>query len=240
MRAAQAQLSASGQAVKQARNQREYAVLKSPFAGVVNSLSAKVGESVTGGQPIVVVSRGGELEVEVGVPEGMIGSVKVGTKATITVSALGDERYAGTVREVGFASESSTYPARVALDEPAATLRPGMAASALFELGAKKAEFTIPTSGVANSEAGSYAFVLEPGAGETFTVKRRLIKVGQIMGDSFEITDGLASGERVATAGLGNLVDGMTVRLLASSDEERNGATDSTKDAQAPAPKGQK
>ncbi|MBL4634220.1 MAG: efflux RND transporter periplasmic adaptor subunit, partial [Kofleriaceae bacterium] len=72
LQAAKAQQSAASQVVKQARNQQGYAVLKSPFAGVVNSVSSKQGESVAAGQPIIIVSRGGELEVSVGIPADMV------------------------------------------------------------------------------------------------------------------------------------------------------------------------
>lgn len=214
LQAAQAQLAASGQAVKQARNQREYAVLRTPFAGVINTVSGKVGERVNPGQAVVIVSRGGELELAVGIPEVIVSAVKVGTKASVKVSALGDDAYPASIREVGFASESSTYPARVALDEPIAALRPGMAASAIFDLGTKTAELSIPTSGVANAEDGSFVYVLQPKSGEEYTITRRPVKIGELMGDAFEITEGVKAGERVAIAGLANLVDGMTVRLL--------------------------
>ncbi|MBL4636163.1 MAG: efflux RND transporter periplasmic adaptor subunit, partial [Kofleriaceae bacterium] len=177
------------------------------------------GESVAAGQPIIIVSRGGELEVSVGIPADMVSAVKVGTKVSIEVSALGDKRLPGTVREVSFVSESSTYPARVAFDEALDVLRPGMAAAATFDLGSKVAELSVPASAVANLEEGSFVFVLEPAEGDTFTVTRRSIILGALIGESFEIEKGIAVGERVAAAGLSSLVDGMKVKLIDSPDK---------------------
>lgn len=217
LQATQAQLTASGQTVKQSRNQRQYTILTTPFAGVINSVSAKEGEGIRVGQAVVVVSRGGELEVAVGVPSVLISSVTVGTKASVMVSALGDKSFPAKVREVGFASESSTYPARVSLDQPNSDLRPGMAASATFELGTKTVAMSIPASGVANAEDGSFVFLLEPGANESYTVKHQKVEVGELLGGAFEIVKGLKSGDKVAIAGLGSLVDGMNVRLLVAT-----------------------
>jgi multidrug efflux system membrane fusion protein len=167
--------------------------------------------------------------------------VKVGTKVRIEVSALGDKRMAGTVREVSFVSESSTYPARVAFDEPLETLRPGMAASATFDLGSKTAELSVPASAVANLEEGSFVFLLEPASDDAFTVTRRAITLGSLIGESFEITKGLGAGDRVATAGLSSLVDGMQVKLIGvtgeASDKEAMPVVPNVNDDKPEAPK---
>jgi membrane fusion protein (multidrug efflux system) len=43
-------------------------------------------------------------------------------------------------------------------------------------------------------------------------VEERVVKVGQRIDGLVEIADGLKSGERVATSGVNQLVDGMKVR----------------------------
>lgn len=213
LKSAEAQLSAAGQQVKQARNQSDYATLESPFDGVVNDVPVKQAQMIQAGQPVAVISKGGELEVSVGVPENMASRIKPGGAAEVTISALGGKSFAGQVREVGFAKESSTYPVRIQLAEPPAELRPGMAADARFELGVKSAALVVPVNAVANAESGSYVFVLEE-AGDHHVARRRDVELGELLGSGFPVTRGLAAGDKVATAGLANLVDGMAVRLL--------------------------
>jgi RND family efflux transporter MFP subunit len=210
---ARAQLAASGQQVQQARNQLDYTKLVAPFDGVVNSVPVKVGEQIGAGRTIAVVSRGGELEIGVGVPEGMISRIQVGSAAQVHVAAQGEQALSGTVREVGFASESSTYPVRIELDEAPEALRPGMAADVRFDLGTRSAALAVPSSAVGNAESGSYVFLLEP-SGEAYAARKRPVKLGPLIGDDFEVVDGLSAGDKIATAGLSQLVDGMTVRLL--------------------------
>ncbi len=214
LESAAAQLAATGQQVKQARNQLEYTRLRAPFDGIVNSVPVKSGEQVNPGQPIAVVSKGGELEISVGVPENMIARIKVGTSVEVTISALGDRTFTGKVREVGFTPVASTYPVAIELDELPAELRPGMAADARFDLGVRSAALVVPVTAVANAESGSYVFVLEGKSGELYVVRKVAIEVGELLGDSFALETGLDVGAKVATAGLTHLVDGMTVRLL--------------------------
>ena len=215
LRSAQAQLSAAGQQVKQARNQLGYTELRAPFDGVVNSVPVKVGELLSAGQPTAVLSKGGELEAVVGVPEGVVSRIQVGSPVEVAVSAVSASGLIGTVREVGFVSENSTYPIRMKFAQPPPSLRPGMAAQVRFTLGTSKAGLKVPVSAVGNEANGTFVFLLEETKDDLFVVRKRTIVVDKLQGNWFELREGLKAGDKVAIAGLANLVDGMTVRLLA-------------------------
>ena len=214
LRSAQAQLAAAGQQVKQARNQLSYTELRAPFDGIINSVPVKAGELLSAGQTTAILSKGGELEATVGVPEGIVSRIKTGSSVEVTVSAISAEKLKGKVREVGFASENSTYPIRITFNKPPASLRPGMAAQVRFTLGTSKAGLKVPVSAVGNDANGTYVFFLEQAKENLFTVRKRTVVVGKLRGNWFELQKGLQVGDKVAIAGLANLVDGMTVRLL--------------------------
>jgi len=213
LRSAGAQLSAAGQQVKQARNQSTYATLKSPFDGVINDVPVKQAQMIKAGQPVAIISKGGELEISVGVPENMVSRLKVGLVAEVSITALGDKKFSGAIREVGFSSESSTYPVRIKLTDTPEELRPGMAANAQFALGVKVAALAVPVAAVANAEDGSYVFLLKD-SGDHYVATRTKVILGELMKDHFAVKEGVAVGDKVATAGLANLVDGMQVKLL--------------------------
>ena len=214
IQSARAQLAAAGQQVKQARNQLEYTELRAPFDGVVNSVPVKAGEQIGSGKTVAIISKGGTLEVSVGVPEGIVSRIKVGTPAVVTMSALSEQPLKGKVREVGFVSENSTYPVRIELDVVPPTLRPGMAAEARFELGVRSTGLVVPAAAVGNADSGSFVFLLEKSNDEVYIVRKKTVVLGELIADSFELKDGLEDGDKVAVAGLANLVDGMKVRLL--------------------------
>jgi RND family efflux transporter MFP subunit len=213
LRTAGSQYSASNQAAKQARNSLKYAQLKAPFGGVVNTVNVRVGETVGPGAPVLVISRGGQLEVNFGVPEGMVSNITAGQKVTVVVPALDEKKRPGTVSEVGFAPERNTYPVAVVLDAPDPALRPGMAAKVRFKFGEGETHLVVPVAAVGNEKASNFVFVIE-GEGEVRTVHKRAIEVGELSGEAFVLEKGLKAGDQVATAGLSSLVDGMQVRLL--------------------------
>ncbi len=214
LNSAQAQLGAAGQQVKQAKNQLGYTELRAPFEGIVNSVPVKAGEQVGAGQTVVVVSKGGALEVNVGVPEGVVSLIKVGTPVVVTMSALSEGAMKGEVREVGFVSENSTYPVRIELTTVPPALRPGMAAEARFDFGVRKAGLAVPAAAVGNAESGTFVFLLKKSDGDVYVAHKTTVVLGQLIDNSFELKNGLKAGESVAVAGLATLVDGMKVRLL--------------------------
>ncbi len=245
LRSAKAQLDAAAQQVRQAKNQLAYTTLRAPFAGVVNSVAVKVGEQVAAGQTIAVVSRGGALEILARVPESIVSRISVGNAAAVRVSALSagssraGEALPARVREVGFASEQSTYPVKLELNAIPADLRPGMAAQVRIVLtGSDGASATptlvVPVAAVGHDSDGTFVFVLQlendresgteksasaggiHGNDDVYVARKRTVSLGELAGDRFAVTDGLADGDKVATAGLAHLIDGMRVRLLRS------------------------
>ncbi|MEL0083379.1 MAG: hypothetical protein VW985_10120, partial [Gammaproteobacteria bacterium] len=59
---------------------------------------------------------------------------------------------------------------------------------------------------------------LEPGAPEQGVVRRRTVTVGNLTASGLEVLTGVSPGDRVITAGVSRLQDGMAVRLPGNSD----------------------
>jgi len=51
----------------------------------------------------------------------------------------------------------------------------------------------------------------------TMTVQKRQVKVGDLTGESIRVLDGLKTGERIVTAGVHFLQEGMKIRLFDSN-----------------------
>ncbi len=115
-----------------------------PFDGVVSALNVEQGEIViTGtmnnpGTQILVVSDMSRMLVKADVDETDVVEMKLGQKAKITVDALPDTSYVGTVTEIGntakrtttlSASEGQTnFEVKVVFDDNVPQIRPGMTA----------------------------------------------------------------------------------------------------------------
>ena len=155
--------------------------------------------------------------MEVGVPEGHIARIRNGDPVRVRFSALPGVEFAARVREISWALDaSSTYPVRVRLDAPSPSIRPGMAGDAEFRFGTggPADPLVVPVKAVGEDAAGRYVFVIEGVDNGVGNVQRRPVRIGSLLADGFAVEEGLAEGERVATAGLGSLMNGMKVRLL--------------------------
>lgn len=98
--AAQAQVAAATQALA-AEDQRltRYA-LRSPAAGTVVDVLVDPGDVVAPGAPVAVVADTGHPYVDVFVPQGRVGSIHVGARATVRVDAS-RSAFEGRVEDVG-------------------------------------------------------------------------------------------------------------------------------------------
>ena len=216
--AAQTQVLSSQKQTQSARNQVNYTRLTAPFNGVITAVNIEANELVGSGSPVAVLSTINKPEINVGIPENLIARIKRGQKVEIKFSALNSQNFNGTVQEVSFAAGNApTYPAIIRIDNPSDEIRPGMATSVTFNLGAEgNADFLVsPIKAIGDGTEGNFAFVLkETDNSGTYQVKKQLVKIGSLLPNGFEVKDGLKEGDLVATAGIKSLLDGMQVTLL--------------------------
>jgi len=219
--AAKAQAAASGQAVKASSNQVAYSTLTAPFSGVITTIDIEENEFVNAGKSVAILSAETQPEVQVGVPEVVIGKVATGQKVKVHFSAFEDKNYTGKVSEVGYSSQGgSTYPVIIKIDNPSTTIRPGMAAYVEFDFGnnnstnqAVQQVLFVPIAAVGENSNGNFVYVLKP-SNNHYTAQQQAIEIGALADKGFEVKSGLKEGDLVATSGLQTLLSGMAVRLM--------------------------
>jgi HlyD family secretion protein len=114
------------------------ASIRSPIDGVVLSRSVDPGNAVAASLQAVTLFSLAEnltqLQLQASVDEADVGSVKVGQKASFTVSAYPARRYPATISRVAFGSTTTnnvvTYVTTLDVDNADLSLRPGMTAVA--------------------------------------------------------------------------------------------------------------
>jgi HlyD family secretion protein len=134
-----------------------------PFDGVVSALNVEAGENViTGtmnnpGTEILVVSDLSRMLVKADVDETDVVDMKLGQKAKITVDALPDTTFAGTVTDVGNTAKRSltstvegqtNFEVKVVFDTDVPQVRPGMTADVDIETGTHKQTLGVPMQAV--------------------------------------------------------------------------------------------
>lgn len=200
-----------------AKQELEYAVLKAPNDGQVVEVPVEVHENVSAGQTICILETGKELEVNVGLPERLIGRVHNGDKTQVRFSSIKDKAYSAVVTEVGVRidEKTATFPVTVEIEGYHDELRAGMVADVEFTfkpLAEGAVEIRVPSQAVLEDPAGDrYVWVYDE---KTEAVKKRKVEVGKITQGGVEIISGLENGEIVATAGAHYLKEGQKAKLM--------------------------
>lgn len=184
-----------------------------PFTGTILKREVNAGETVGAGQPVLTMADLSVVEVDVGVPERLVGRLAVGREVALTISALGNEAFRGDVREVGVAARegSRLFRVVVTVPNPDGRIRPGMAASVML------GEEAVPRSGVlvrlsalvGRGDRQLAVFVVTNGV-----ARERLVQTGDIVESSIQVTRALQPGEWVVVAGASQLYDGAPVEVV--------------------------
>jgi membrane fusion protein (multidrug efflux system) len=184
-------------------------VVRAPFTGVVAQRLVSVGDYVTKGMKIAVVVRVNPLRVQLTVPEQFISAVSIGQPVGFVVDAYPGRQFEGRVKYVAPAlqADQRALTIEAIVPNPNGDLKPGLFATARIEQQARTPGVVVPLSAVQTRGGSSRVFVVK---GDR--VEERVVSTGQTVGDVVEITNGLKSGERVATTNVGQLVDGIVVK----------------------------
>jgi multidrug efflux pump subunit AcrA (membrane-fusion protein) len=184
-------------------------VVRAPFDGIVAQRMVSTGDYVTRGMKVAQVVRVTPLRIELTVPEQFVSDVHVGQSVSFSVDAFPDRTFQGKVRYVSPALRADQRALTVEATVPneRSELKPGMFATALVQQSHKSPAVLVPSSAVRVTAGTSRVFVV---TGDH--VEERIVTTGQKLESLVEITNGLKSGERVATEKVADLVDGMKVK----------------------------
>ena len=210
-----AQVRASNKALELARLNVSYTKLYATETCGVAEKNAELNEYVTAGQTILVVTCGEQLEIGLDIPESVISQIKNDMKALVTFSVAPDKEFTGKVTEVGVASSASTtYPVTVALDNTPESLRPGLAAqvSFRFENDSRQEHFVVPAVAVSEDVSGKYIYLVENTTKDQVgIIKKQSVQTGELTPLGLEIIEGVKEGDRVVTAGVNVVREGLEV-----------------------------
>ena len=223
--ASEARLEQAIKARDSARETLGKTTIASPIDGIVNSVEAVSFSTVSPGVPMVSLYSPDEFEVSFSVNFDTVSQLVVGTPASVRLADLPSVSLRAVVSELGARADAvSSFPVVLSLKETDPVLKAGMAVEASIELPLPATRgFTLPLSAILkkgqigvqpdtpNAPGSARVYVFDPA---TQTVIERQIGIGGIRENAVIVVEGLEAGERVASAGVSFLRDGMQVKLL--------------------------
>lgn len=210
---AKAQEAAAETALRNSQINLERTTLLSPDGGYLLSVSVSNYQAVSAGQTIAKLEAGGDIAMEVGLPEGLISQVHLKDHAQIIFDAFPETKLTAEVTEVGNnANAASSYSVRLKLIDIDKRVRPGMSGQAIFDFKQSSSAITIPLSAVLlDSQGEHYVWIYSP---EKQTVSKRVIKIGSLVATGIEIESGLKPGDIIVSRGANNLTESVKVTEL--------------------------
>lgn len=224
--AAQARLVQAIRARDSAQETLTQTSITSPIDGIINAVNAVSFGTVSPGAPMVSVYSFDAFEVSFSVNFDTASQLVVGTPAKVRLADLPSVALDAVVSELGSRADAvSSFPVVLRLVDTDPVLKAGMAVEAAIELPIPAdSGFPIPLSALIKTGQIDVQPNRPQGPGsarvyvydkETETVIEREVAIAGVRENAVIVIDGLAVGDRVASAGVSFLRDGMQVNLLA-------------------------
>jgi RND family efflux transporter MFP subunit len=171
-----------------------YAVIRSPYDGIIIDKLSDVGDLAAPGKPLLTMYESGRLWLEAAVPEEQASGLRMGKTYQVRLDSLDKQMEGRLVEIVPSADPSSrTITARVAIPR-AENVFPGLFGRMLIPIGQRQ-RIVVPAQAVLRVGQLTMVDVSEAG-----TLRRRSVQVGPQIGDQIEILSGLVPGEKVSLA----------------------------------------
>lgn len=192
-------------------NMQENTVLRSPITGVVTARNYDPGD-MYGQMPVLTVGQlSPEVKVIVNANETDLPNIQRGKDVTVTFDAFPGREFTGKVTRVYPTVDAATrtVPVEIRVANPKEEIKPGMFANVVFQH-AIEHHIVVPDRAVVKQQGSGnkYVYVLSDGH-----VSYKHVQLGQRLGDSYELLDGIADGDTVVITGQSRLADGVAVEV---------------------------
>lgn len=186
-------------------------VLRAPFDGVIGLRNVSVGGYLRPGDAVASLSAVDPIKVDFRIPEGFARSLGTGQSIKVTVDAVPGEAFAGQVYAIDPSIDSNgrSVLLRAKITNPQRLLNPGMFARVALVLEERPTALLVPEEALIAQGAQQMVYKVVDGLVETAPVTLGLRQQGKV-----EVTEGLAAGDVVITAGQMKVRPGMPVMIM--------------------------
>jgi len=209
--AAQAQMESLDAQVSEQQVQLHYFKVVAPRSGIIGDIPVRVGDRVTTSTQLTTIDQPGSLEVYVYVPVERSRQLRMDMPVQVIDSGgnvLADSRVSFISPQVDNSTQTVLVKARVANGND--SLRQSQFVRARVVFGSHENP-EVPILAVSRLAGQYFAFVAEPQNGGSFVARQKALKIGQTVGNDFEVQDGLKPGDKVIVSGTQFLLDGAPV-----------------------------
>lgn len=202
--------------IKRLESQQNFTRLTAPFAGVVTSRSAQIGDLVVAGNasatPLFTIADTEQLRVYIRVPQSYASLLKLGQAAEISLPDLPGQRVAASlIRSAGAVNSlSGSVLMELHVNNSDGRLLPGAYAQVHFPLQPGSELIRIPGSAILFRDARPAVAVVDT----ENRVTLKTVTLGRDEGSMVQILTGIAATDRIITTPPDAVRNGDMVRIL--------------------------
>jgi RND family efflux transporter MFP subunit len=192
----------------------KYKRITAPFDGLVTARNTDVGMLInvgTGGPPLFVVSDTGKLRVYVNVPQNYVPSIRMGTKAKLSVPEYPGRTFSAVVEASAQAVDVASGTTRMLLivDNADGQLMTGGFTNVSFELPHPEVAINVPASALIFNQSGLQIATV----GNNNRVVLKKVTIARDLGREVEVGSGLTAEDRVIDSPPDGIASGDQVHI---------------------------
>jgi membrane fusion protein (multidrug efflux system) len=191
--------------------------IRAPFAGRLGIWQVNVGASVDARQPLVSLQSLTPVYVDFSMPQQNLSQLKAGLTVQVTSDTYPGQKFEGVLTAINPDLDATTrsVPLRATFENTNQLLRPGMFVRVEVELPDVKPVLAVPSTAILSAPYGDSVFLVEAkmtGGVTNLVVQQKFVRTGRSHGDFISVESGLQPGDRVVTAGIFKLHNGVSVQ----------------------------
>lgn len=201
---------AARNAVDRAATQYAKLVIKAPVDGVVTKKFVDVGDTVSVGSPLFIISTTNLLTLRGDIPVDVLPSIQKGSAAKVSIDSFGEKE--GFVSNIFPVADLITrrVTIEISVDNSGANIPANIFATAKISLPAEQDIIMVPFKSLASQQPPSVYIVetKQQDGKNIYQVIKRSIETGRKNEDMIEVTSGLAVGDIIVSEPVTGLQDG--------------------------------
>jgi membrane fusion protein (multidrug efflux system) len=196
----------------------EKKTIRAPFAGRLGIRLVNLGQYLDTGKPIVSLQSLTPVYAEFSLPQQELARLKTGMRVHVTTDAYPGRTFEGKLTAINpdLDAQTRSVGLQATFENPEQLLRPGMFARVEVLLPEEQTVLAVPATSVLSAPYGDSVYVVESKPGQDkgkpgLAVRQQFIRTGTARGDFVSVESGLKPGERIVSAGIFKLRNGMSV-----------------------------
>lgn len=194
--------------------------IKAPYSGIVDNVLPKVGEAVSPGMGVVILSSNSDLEVRAEFPENYIGNFKKGDDVLVYFPDLEQDTLTLKISSISqvIDTKNRTMTAIVKIPNNLKEVRPNMTCVTKFSTYNADSTFVIPVNLVQRENNKEFVYIAKKDQKGNYISEKRNIKTGVDYNDKVEVVFGLKESDLLITFGATDVAENSKIEVAQVSE----------------------